>query len=355
MTGEARAGLIGALVLAASSAALAQLVIDHDGVDCVVTGSFPLIQARLEPRGEVAQARVYFRALGTPHWYYVEMKSDGAAAFEATLPRPLDSLKGIDYYIEGIGRGVAESRTRDHSARVIADSRGCPTGLKLASALGSAPSGLLVGAAEGAPALPPGFSNVSLVSTAGGSAVGAAGAGAAGSGGISTGVLVGLGTAAAGGVAVAVARGGDDGTGTGATDGGAPTGPTTPTPTPTPTPEVTGRWAGQFVEVASAVQCSVASDLSLDLRQTAGAVTGTFQLGIRTATPAPQDPCPVRPGDAFTGPLSGVVNRDSITLQLQITGGPSFFLNGTVSTARMEGTSPPDAQGPGGSWEVVRQ
>ena len=97
------------------------------------------------------------------------------------------------------------------------------------------------------------------------------------------------------------------------------------------------------------------SDLALDLRQSMTNLTGTFQLAIRTATPAPADPCPVDPGDVFTGPVSGVLNGDSISLQLQITGGPSFFLHGTVSGNRMGGTSPPDSEGPGATWELVRQ
>lgn len=175
-------------------------------------------------------------------------------------------------------------------------------------------------------------------------------------GGISTGVLVGLGAAAAAGIAVAAARGGDGGTEGAAT----PTGPSpvampTPTPTPTPAPDLTGRWAGQFIEVPSAVQCSVTSDLSLDLQQSMSNLTGTFRLMIRTATPAPQDPCPVNPGDVFTGLASGTLNGNAITLQLQITGGPLFVLRGTVSGNRMGGTSPPDSEGPGGSWELVRQ
>jgi hypothetical protein len=355
--GARGAGFAVAITLATASPALAEVVITHDAVDCVVAGRFPLIRAGLEPRAEVAQARVYFQARGTPHWYYVEMRSDGAAAFEATLPRPLDSLQGLNYYIEALGRGLAQGRTRDYAARVTTEDRGCPAGLRMAT-VGSAPSSLVVGAAEGAPALPPGFSHAGLVSSVTGSAASAAGAGATGTGGISTGMLVGLGAAAAtAGIAVAAGGGGGDTQGEATPSGPSPVAMPTPTPTPTPTPapDLTGRWAGQFVEVPSAVQCSVTSDLNLDLRQSMTNLTGTFQLAIRSATPAPQDPCPVRPGDVFTGPVSGVLNGDSISLQLQITGGPSFFLHGTVSGNRMGGTSPPDSDGPGGSWELVRQ
>ena len=129
----------------------------------------------------------------------------------------------------------------------------------------------------------------------------------------------------------------------------------TPEPTPTPAPDVSGRWAGSFVENPSATQCSVTSDLTLDLQQSGTDVTGTLQFSILSATPAPGDPCPVEAGDLFPGLTSGTVNGDIITLQLQITGGPSFVFQGTISGDRMSGTSPPDSEGPGGSWEVTRQ
>jgi hypothetical protein len=99
----------------------------------------------------------------------------------------------------------------------------------------------------------------------------------------------------------------------------------------------------------------VQNDLSLEIQQTGDAVSGTFQLMIRSSTPAPGDPCPVEAGDRFVGLLSGTVNGDTISLQLQITGGPSFFLGGTVTGDRMGGSSPPDAEGPGGDWELRRQ
>jgi len=357
--GTRGAGLVIAINLVTASPALAEVVITHDAVDCVVAGRFPLIRAGLEPRAEVAQARVYFQARGTAHWYYVEMRSDGAAAFEATLPRPLDSLQGFNYYIEALARGLAQGRTRDYAARVTTEDRGCPAGLRMAT-VGSVPSSLVVGAAEGAPALPPGFSHAGLVSSVTGSATSAAGAGATGTGGVSTGMLVGLGAAAAtAGIAVAAGDGGGGMEGAATAGGPSPVAMPAPTPTltptPTPAPDLTGRWAGQFVEVPSAVQCSVTSDLALDLRQSMTNLSGTFQLAIRSATPAPQDPCPVDSGDVFTGLTSGVLNGDSISLQLQITGGPSFFLHGTVSGNRMGGTSPSDSDGPGGSWELVRQ
>lgn len=334
-------GTAATLVMAVCAPAFPEVIITHDRVDCVAAGSAPVIRARLEPTGEVARARVYFQARGTTYWYYVEMKNQGDVAFEATLPRPLKSLRGLSYYIETLGPAFAPGRSQEYTAQVVGESESCPLGATAATASGAAPSALLVGAPQGAPPVPPGFSDLGLVTSVSGSA---------------TGLLVGIGVAAAAGVALAAGSGGDGGTG-GATapTGPGPVGTPTPQPTPTPAPDVTGRWLGQFVENPSTTQCSTTSDLALNLQQASSAVSGTFQLAIRSATAAPADPCPVDPGDVFTGPLSGVVNGDSISLQLQITGGPTFFLNGTISGSRIAETSPPDAEGPGGSWDVTRQ
>ncbi|MGD8896435.1 MAG: hypothetical protein PVJ73_10395, partial [Acidobacteriota bacterium] len=207
------------------------------------------------------------------------------------------------------------------------------------SSVGSA---IFVGAPEGASAIPPGFANVGL-------------AGAGGAAGISTGVLRGIGAAAgAAGIAVAVTGGGDGGDQPGGTPpSGTPQGQTPePTPTPTPPPDVTGRWVGTFNENPNAMQCTVETDLSLDLQQSGNAVSGTFQLVIRTATSAPGDPCPVGPGDVVTGPVRGSVNGETVMLELQIPGGgPPLVLPGTISDDRMGGTDPAG----GGSWEVRRQ
>ena len=350
------ATMVAAIVLTLPTSALAEVEIAHDGVDCVVAGQFPVIQARLQPSGEVARARVYFHARGTPDWYFVEMKSEGGAAFEGTLPQPLDTLDGLEYYIETVATGFVQDRSREFSARVITGSESCPAGRRTATAMGSVPSALLVGAPEGAPALPPGFADIGLVGASGAGAPGAGAAAGTSGGGISTGALLGIAAGAGAAVAVAVAAGGDEGVASPAAAAGtAAGGMPEPTPTPTPAPDVSGRWAGTFDEIPSATQCSVQNDLALDLQQSGSAVSGTFQLLIRSATPAPSDPCPVQAGDAFTGLCSGTVNGDTISLQLAITGGPSFFLGGTISGDRMGGSSPPDSGGPGGSWEVNRQ
>jgi len=337
--------VVAAVALGLPLPALAEVQITHGGVDCVVAGEFPVIAATLLPPDEVARARVYFHARGTSGWYFVEMKSAGGTAFEGILPQPLDTLDGMDYYIETLGSGFDQARSQEFSADVIRSSEICPSGRTKATMLSSVSSAIVVGAPEGASAIPSGFANVGIAGAAGGAA-----------GGVSTGVLLGIGGAGAGAVAIGVAVGGGDGDSSGS---GSPTTPSaggTPEPMPTPTPEpmrdVTGRWAGNFDGGTSATECTVDSDLSLDLQQSGNAVTGTFQMTIRAATSAPQDPCPVAPGDVLNGPVSGVVNGDIVTLELGIPGGgPTLILPGMISDDRMGGADP-DGDG---SWEVRPQ
>jgi hypothetical protein len=114
------------LVTAVSAPAFPEVVITHDRVDCVAAGSVPVIRARLEPPGEVARARVYFQAQGTTYWYYVEMKTQGDVAFEGSLPRPLKSLRGFNYYIETLGPAFGQGRSQEYTAQVVGESGSCP-------------------------------------------------------------------------------------------------------------------------------------------------------------------------------------------------------------------------------------
>ncbi len=156
------------------------LVIDHRQVGCVVAERFPLISARIDPASNVGQARVYFRAAGGPHWYFVAMKVQGAD-YAAALPKPKNSTPRIEYYIEALDKTFAASRTAEYTPEVVTPPGTCAKDALMAPALTSAK--LVVGAAAGAPAIPLGFSAAGSVAAAGGIStvlvVGVAGAGAA--------------------------------------------------------------------------------------------------------------------------------------------------------------------------------
>ena len=198
------------LLLQAPAAAPSALVIDHGGVNCLVAGRFPVLEARFEPRGEVARARVYFRARGTPAWYAVEMTPEGAG-HRAVLPAPRSETAGVDYYVEALDRRFGGSRTDEHSPDVV---RGTCDRRLAAPFLASAR--VVVSAPSGAPPLPPGFSPQGVASAAG--AGGAGGAGAA-AGGVGVKAVVLGGVLAAGATAgVVAASGGSGESGTPATE-----------------------------------------------------------------------------------------------------------------------------------------
>jgi hypothetical protein len=184
--------------LALAWAALGQEIsIDHVPVGCIVAESFPVLDARLDPAASVSRARLFFRGGGTEHWYYVEMKPV-EASFIATLPKPKRSLSRIDYYIEALGREFQVSRTPERSPVVVGRPGDCPSDRPVAAAAGTA--SVAVGSAEGAPAVPPGFSGSGLVGVSGG--------------GLSTTTIV-AGVAGAGALAAAVALAAGDGGGDG--------------------------------------------------------------------------------------------------------------------------------------------
>lgn len=210
------------LVLLAPAAAGAAVVIDHQTVSCVVAEQYPRFEARFEPGDHVSRALVYFRAEGTQGWYSVMMQGD-AGVFAGTLPKPKKTLKRMDYYIEVTDSAFASARTPEHSPEVVASASECKDRL-LAAALPSA--SVVLNAPAGAPLVPAGFSEASVV---------AAGAPStpvttAGGGGIGTTALVVGGVVAAGAVVAVAAHGGGGGGGGGGTGGSNGTGGSAPSP-----------------------------------------------------------------------------------------------------------------------------
>jgi hypothetical protein len=201
MTRGALLGLLAAVLPGGTTAAATRLTIEHDGLRCVVAGRNPVLGARVAPSEAVARARAYFRAEGRPHWYYVDMHPE-AGLFRALLPRPLPTTPRIEYYLEALDRSFSAARTGDF--RPVVGSGLAPCREKLAAAPLTA-AHLVVGAAEGAPPLPEGFSSEGLTPAA--SLPGAASAPAPKGGGGHAALLIG-GLAAAGAAGVALAASG---------------------------------------------------------------------------------------------------------------------------------------------------
>jgi len=184
------------------------LSVSHESIDCIVAGEYSRVEARLAPADRVARARAYFRAAGTPVWYYVEMRAD-PEAFVGVLPQAKRETERVEYYVQALDASFGEARTPEHTARVVGGRSECSE--RVAAAVLPAAK-VLVGAPAGAPLVPAGFSPAGIAGATGGAGGGGAGASGAGSGGGPSGkalALIGGGAAAVGVVALAAGGGGD--------------------------------------------------------------------------------------------------------------------------------------------------
>ncbi|PYQ25533.1 MAG: hypothetical protein DMF81_01930 [Acidobacteria bacterium] len=177
-----------AAVLGLATSLRAQgVTIDHKAVGCIVAEQYPKMSACFVPAPSLARSRVYFRAGGTPHWYFVDGKQE-MPCHAFVLPKPKKTIKKIDYYVEGLDRSGGEGRTAEYNPDVVPSAAQCRKDVPVAPFLTRAT--VVVGATPGAPALIPGFSGF----------VGAA------AGGLSSGAVLGIvaGGAAVAGAAVAI-------------------------------------------------------------------------------------------------------------------------------------------------------
>ena len=187
---------LGSLWLAAPVASQS-VAIDHQPVGCIVADRFSALTARFAPVDAVSRARTYFRASGSPAWYYTEMTA-AEGVFRAVLPKPKKSLKRMDYYLEVTGRDVAVARTEEYGADVVSDSASCHGGVMAASAVGSA--SVTIAAVGSAPSIPVGFSGTGIAGAAGGGGIGT-----------TTAIVGGVGAAAAAAAVVAVKKASSEG------------------------------------------------------------------------------------------------------------------------------------------------
>jgi hypothetical protein len=185
--------------------------IEHEPIGCFIAGEFPLLEGLVEPAGNVARARAYFRGARGEDYFYVEGTA-GETGFSWKLPRPTLAASPITYYLWAATTELDESRTPEIQAIVVEQPSDCPSDKKLA-AIGPPGEVTIFSAATGTLVVPAGFAAGSIALTAGTA-------------------LALIGSAAATGVTAAVTVFNPTPTPT-------PTAIPTPTPTaiPTPTPE----------------------------------------------------------------------------------------------------------------------
>jgi hypothetical protein len=349
------------LLLTAAPAARA-VTIAHEGAGCVIADRFPRFEARLDPAGDVARARVFFRAAGTPHWYSVDMTA-GAAGFTGVLPKPRRTTPRIEYYVEASDRAFASARTPERVVRVVGSAGECETNALVAPV--SATARVVVTAAPGASAVPSGFLS----------------AGIAGAGGVSTGTLAVIGGGAAAAAGVAVAAGGGDAVVDPRPQPGATPTPTTvpvvPTPPPPPVPPSTeepadaaigGVWIGvggdglhrDVTRNFQPFECHREDDLYLELQQSGRMVTGSARFVSRAGTTCEPELGTER-GFGVSGTVNGAHVRLTLSAPLPGGGRSTHDLNGDLSGTRIDGPAASawdDAGQMGrarGTWSAQRQ
>jgi hypothetical protein len=291
------------LILITSAQARAQGPdIAHSAVDCIVAGRFPKLDACFAPQDAVARARVYFRAKGGIHWYFVEMRPEGGC-YTGVLPKPKLSAARVDYYIDVLDRSFAEGRTPEHGARVVEGGMECKDKMV---AMGLASASILLGVPAGAPAVPFGFQAAGIVGAAGASAAttgttsasstggttSAAASGGGGGGGAVLGVLIGAG--AAGGAVYYFTHKNNEST------ADAPTTPVAPT-----APSYDGGWAGTTSQ-QQLFRFTVAN----------GGVTDV-DTAYLSSTRKPPGPVPIRQSFSPAPPISDgrfVIRGDGFTI-----------------------------------------
>jgi hypothetical protein len=329
--------------------------IDHQGVGCVVVGRFPRFDARLDPAGSVARARLHFRPEGGPHWYFVDMKPE-AGLFRGILPKPQKTLHRFSYYIDVTDKGFNESRTAEFALDVASGPAACGRQKVLAGSLAKAK--VLIHAPEGvtgAPAVPAGFASegVVTVTSAGVETAATSGAG----GGLGPTALIVGGVAVAGGAAavIATSKGGGGSSTQGPPATTPPAGPPTTMP-PSPPPPAAGlggTWTGNrpgdgmVLTFSGCDECpstpsTSGADMVLNLSQSGSALSGTLFITTQEDSPGScaTGSCAGHPiGEVIPFSVTGAVSGTSVMMQM--TGGQSggtLTMNGTVTDNRMIGS-----------------
>jgi len=100
------------LVLAAAAAARAEEPsVDHQPSPCTIPEKPITLCASVTDDGQVAKARIYFRAAGEKYYSFVDMAFTGIN-FCGTLPSPRQGkVQALDYYVQGVDDEFETRRT----------------------------------------------------------------------------------------------------------------------------------------------------------------------------------------------------------------------------------------------------
>jgi hypothetical protein len=141
--------VVAAIVFVAASLAFGQA----PAVPCVA----PDVNSPVLVNAGPPAARIYFRATGTPSYYYVNLKP-AAAGFSGVLPRPLKGTS-VEYQIETADASGARMRG---ASTVLGATSGCAPALDAMQS--QMASNLIVGQTADTANVPPGFDCKGIVS-----------------------------------------------------------------------------------------------------------------------------------------------------------------------------------------------
>jgi hypothetical protein len=173
----------------------------HDGLKCIVAGRHVILDALVEPADDLVTVKAYFRAEIYPAFFYVEM-TPTAGRFRAVLPRPMQDIQSVVYYLEAVDSAFNSLRTEEFRPRVAIEPEECADDGPPPAYL-EGPASITVGQTTAGSNFPPGFLTDGIIAT-----ITTAGR-VAGEGGAGTLLAVGAAGGAAAGVGILVA-GGDD-------------------------------------------------------------------------------------------------------------------------------------------------
>ena len=131
----------------------APLQINHDPLACMTTAAAPIVEAKVLPAPDIARSYAYWRASGTPYFYYTVL--EGAVPdVRGVIPRPLPETKSVDYYLLATNKASLNKKTPDYAPpvvdRAVCKERGLP--------VGAGGAGLTIGLTdEKQGVVPPGF------------------------------------------------------------------------------------------------------------------------------------------------------------------------------------------------------
>ncbi len=104
----------------------------YDPADCITEGEFTLIEATFDPLSSVVNGRLYFQSNLSPEWFYtvfelIDPAVAGGPTHRAFIPKVNKDggIETINSYLQVTSTDFAETKTPEHSMKVVAGATEC--------------------------------------------------------------------------------------------------------------------------------------------------------------------------------------------------------------------------------------